>query len=491
MNRSTLIKSGIFILWLVLIILLIKRDILVDSVDIKETQALERAARQEFQGVYFQNRKIGYVQSSYSFNEDSSYRIDQKGFMVLNILDTRQPVNFSLSAQLDETNNLQKFSVALYSPFYRMNGEGFVNNRQVHFTLTTNNSVIKDTVVLRNPPMLPTNRRGYLLKTDLQIGDKIQIPRFDPITLTGKSSVVEYKGREKILINKRVFNLHRFLERVQGTRINFWLDDDGNVVKEQSPVGFVFIREPEFRATRLDESSGELLSAVSVKPTGKMESLKNRQSIRYRLQLTELDSFDMDGGRQTLSGNILTISNEKAAKNSTRLPTACPQNGSALGSTPTVQADHPKISVLSKQIIGKETDPLRKVTLLAEWVHTNIQKRPVVGLPDALTTLVNRVGDCNEHAALFAALARNIGIPTRLAAGVTYHKNSFYYHAWNEVCVDGRWLSLDTTMGQLPADLTHIRFITGGLKEQLRIGGLLGQLAIEILGDDHSQHQER
>ncbi len=491
MNRSLIFKSCLFVLWFFLIFLLIKRDVLIDRVDIRETQALERATRQEFQGIYFHNRKIGYVRSSYSFNDDSSYRIDQKGFMVLNILDTRQPVTFSLVANLDENNHLQTFTISFHSPFYRMNGEGSVNNRRVDFTLTTNNNVIKDTVLLRDAPMLPTNRRGYLLRTDLQIGDRTQIPRFDPITLTGKSSVVEYKGREKILINNRVFNLHRFLERVQGTRINFWLDDDGNVIKEQSPAGFIFIREPEFKATRLDESSDELLSIVSVKPTGNVASLKNPQSVRYRLQLTELDAFDLDGGRQTLAGNILTISNDKVVKNSTQSQTTCPKSSSALDSTPTVQADHPEISALRKQIIGKETDPLRKIMLLAEWVHTNIQKRPVVGLPDALTTLGNRVGDCNEHAALFAALARSSGIPTRLAAGVTYQKNSFYYHAWNEVCLDGKWLSLDTTMGQLPTDLTHIRFITGGLKEQLRIGGLLGQLGIEILGDDHPQPQEQ
>ena len=88
-------------------------------------------------------------------------------------------------------------------------------------------------------------------------------------------------------------------------------------------------------------------------------------------------------------------------------------------------------------------------------------------------------GDCNEHASLFAALARASSIPARLVAGVTYHKNAFFYHAGNEVCLGDQWISIDTTTHQFPADLSHLRFIEGGMQEQVRIGGLLGKLSIE------------
>ena len=105
-------------------------------------------------------------------------------------------------------------------------------------------------------------------------------------------------------------------------------------------------------------------------------------------------------------------------------------------------------------------------------------------IPDAVTTLHTRVGDCNEHAALFAALSRSVSIPARIAAGVTYHDGKFYYHAWNEICIDGKWISLDTTSNQFPADLTHIKFVEGETIEQVKIGALLGRLTIEILGNN-------
>jgi len=98
-----------------------------------------------------------------------------------------------------------------------------------------------------------------------------------------------------------------------------------------------------------------------------------------------------------------------------------------------------------------------------------------------MTTLRLKMGDCNEHAALFAALSRSLLIPTRIVAGVTYNDGMFYYHAWNEVCLDGKWISLDTTINQFPADLTHIKFVQGETSEQIRISALIGKLKIEVL----------
>ena len=104
-----------------------------------------------------------------------------------------------------------------------------------------------------------------------------------------------------------------------------------------------------------------------------------------------------------------------------------------------------------------------------------------MGIPDAVSTLFSRTGDCNEHAALFAALSRSLSIPTRIIAGVKYHEGMFYYHAWNEVCLAGKWISLDATKNQFPADLSHIKFVQGETNEQIKIGALLGKLKIEVL----------
>ena len=51
--------------------------------------------------------------------------------------------------------------------------------------------------------------------------------------------------------------------------------------------------------------------------------------------------------------------------------------------------------------------------------------------------LRTKVGDCNEHTALYVAMARALGIPARIAVGLVYIHGAFYYHAWPEVYLDG------------------------------------------------------
>jgi transglutaminase-like putative cysteine protease len=149
-------------------------------------------------------------------------------------------------------------------------------------------------------------------------------------------------------------------------------------------------------------------------------------------------------------------------------------------STPFIQSDHQKIRALAKKIIGNHSLPLEKVRKLVDWVHQNIEKRPVISLPDALTTLENRVGDCNEHAVLMAALARAAGIPCRVEAGLVYLKGRFYYHAWNLVYL-GRWITVDALFDQIPADVSHIRFVTGSPDRQLDLIGIIGKIQLRVI----------
>ena len=145
-----------------------------------------------------------------------------------------------------------------------------------------------------------------------------------------------------------------------------------------------------------------------------------------------------------------------------------------------IQSDHRTIRRLAKKIIGNQSPPLEKVRKLVEWVHRNIEKRPVISLPDALTILENRVGDCNEHATLLTALLRAVGIPARISVGLVYIREGFYYHAWVEAYT-GQWITLDPTLHQMPADVTHISLLRGNIDKQVEIMALIGKIKLEVV----------
>jgi transglutaminase-like putative cysteine protease len=133
---------------------------------------------------------------------------------------------------------------------------------------------------------------------------------------------------------------------------------------------------------------------------------------------------------------------------------------------------------------------------LTRYVNALLDKKPTVSLPSALDVLRTKVGDCNEHTALYVAMARSIGLPARIAVGLVYVHGAFYYHAWPEVYLRegadrGLWLPVDPTFNQFPADATHLRLTRGGLEKQAVILPLLGRLKITVLHVELAPGSER
>ncbi|MBU0481207.1 MAG: transglutaminase-like domain-containing protein [Proteobacteria bacterium] len=477
-SPATLIRLSLLVLWVVLFGLLLKRDYFIERLDLREARVIQKGREESFSGVYFQNERIGFVNNRLTPVADG-FQLTQEALLLLNILEQRHRVELKISARLDPAMLLRNFDFQLESPFYSMTAKGQVEGKTVRFTITTGKEEINDSVTLDHPPFLATNQRGYLLERKPEPGSKIRIPYFDPVSLSGKDTVLEYKGYEKILLAGRIHRLHHFTESFSGMQINSWLDDDGKVIKEESPAGFTFLSEPEFKATDLPTQGREILSSVSVPVTGVMPGdYATREKLLFRLSFPEEAEVEIDKDRQRLNHGVLSVVLEPLPAANAR---ACEGPPAELSATPYIQSEHSEISGLVDSLVEETMNDLKKVRAIADWVFKTLEKRPVLGIPDALTTLRMKKGDCNEHAALFAAMARNAGIPTRIVAGVTYHQQSFYYHAWNEVCLDGQWLSLDTTKNQIPADVTHIKFVEGETKEQIKIGGLLGRLQIEIV----------
>ncbi len=56
-------------------------------------------------------------------------------------------------------------------------------------------------------------------------------------------------------------------------------------------------------------------------------------------------------------------------------------------------------------------------------------------------------------------MARAAGIPCREVSGLIYmgdSSQSFCGHAWNQVVIDGRWIPVDPTWGEIVINATHI-----------------------------------
>ncbi|MGI9014228.1 MAG: transglutaminase-like domain-containing protein [Phycisphaerales bacterium] len=137
----------------------------------------------------------------------------------------------------------------------------------------------------------------------------------------------------------------------------------------------------------------------------------------------------------------------------------------ALEATIESPADHPDIKALAEQAVAGKTTIEEKVQALIDFVDTFVHDDYNANQLSVLDILRVKRGDCSEHAALFTALARAVGIPCRGVEGLVYigdEHQSLGGHAWNEVVLDGYWQPVDPTWGERNINPSHIRFPTDG-----------------------------
>src|SRR5439155_18268292 len=101
------------------------------------------------------------------------------------------------------------------------------------------------------------------------------------------------------------------------------------------------------------------------------------------------------------------------------------------------------------EIIGAETDPLKKARLLKNYVYKNLRKTMACNSSTTLGVLDSMAGDCTEHTLLFVSLARAAGLPARELTGVAHVDQIFGWHAWAEFHYGHQWVSVDPTWNGL------------------------------------------
>jgi hypothetical protein len=264
-----------------------------------------------------------------------------------------------------------------------------------------------------------------------------------------------------------------------------WIGKDGTILKEEGSLGIKLeqvTKEEALQKIALLPNT-DLAEIASIPVDRVLNDVDRLMELKLRLDGFEEKDIFLNGGRQSLKDKVLTVRRESISNlSSQKIVEKVPDLiKTYLEPTPFIQSDHPEIQAKVKEIVSPDDSAVVKAYKLIAWINKNIQKRPVVSVPNALETLHNRVGDCNEHAVLFAALARAAGIPAQVEAGLVYQKGRFYYHAWNVIYL-GKWITADSVMGQLPADVTHIRFVRG-TEHQIDLIRMIGKVRIEILSN--------
>ena len=378
--------------------------------------------------------------------------------------------------------------------------EGKILDGIAYITTTINGETTESEVAIPDDTISDSVAVDMLLeKGVLKVDEKLAYQTFNidvqkvvncELTVV-KESTLSYQSEEK-----DVYIIDNKVDILGGLNVRFWVDSEGTTYKFTTEMpGISIIATKTDKKTAFGEIEAvDIVLRTRIIPAGKKPK-KGAKQLSAKVQLSggNLTDTIMTNTQQKLdldtemTGRLNIVTPEIDEKDCLEFPFQKPELMQYLPSTVFVEADHPDIHTQALEILDGEKNSWLAAKKLSKWVHKSIDEKGLSGgYSTALTTLQRRTGDCTEHTVLFMALARSVGIPARICAGLVYAKDAFYYHFWPEVYV-GTWVQMDPTFGQIIADANHI-LLQGGMLESDTmveftegIFRTLNQLEIEVI----------
>src|SRR5262245_19227363 len=447
-----------------------------------------------WRGVYYRGEKIGFTVSQTVARGDG-FDLEEDGRLQMSLLGATTAATIRTTAHVDRNFALRAFEFSLDPGTGPIEVSGTIDagpkRAGLHLVVKTPSGTRTEDRLLDEPPALSLNLSRRLANGGLVAGARHHWTVFDPATLRNAPVVVDVGKRELVGDSGRPVPAFRVEMEFSGLRTTSWVTDTGDVVREESPLGLVTVRETAERARAMavpDKVQRDMYDAAAVVPTGRerIDEPRDVRRLRVRLDGADLSSADLDGVSQTVTRSSTTATIDIVDPRTLTAREGDSAANSYLAPEPFIESDEPTIVEKAREAVGDLNGRRAQAERLTRFVNGLLEKKPTVSIPSAREVLRTRVGDCNEHTALFVAMARAVGIPARIAVGVVFIRGAFYYHAWPEVYIDsgnhrGLWLPVDPTLNEFPADATHIRLARGGLDKQTVILPLIGRLKMTVL----------
>ena len=483
-----LIGVMVVVFWIAMLTLLVRRQYATgDRLPGIDSGSASGDARRDWKEIFLKGKKVGYAVDTLRPFE-GGYYIQNELFLKLNLMGFEKGLYTITQSGVDKNFRLKDFYFKMNSGVisYRISGKVEGNILKIQ-TGTGRRKKIRE-LKLSEIPMMSSGIDQLFGKIRLKTGDSHRLSFFDPSTMTQKEAVFNVTAREKIKINNMEYDSWRIESEMMGNKLVFWVDMNGIVLKEEGFMGLTMVKSSPANAPMNIEAgdSDDFYELTSVQIDKKLPRADRLGLLKLKvdgIDNAEFDSSGLNSARQEFKDNIVTVTREKEPfKVGYTVPYAGDDADLKKYLAPeyNIESDDREIIDTARKIAGKTKNPVAVAKKMMEWVYFSLDKRPVVNIPSAIEVLHTKTGDCNEHATLLTALLRAEGIPARISVGLVYMREKFFYHAWVEAYT-GQWITLDPTLDQMPADVTHISLLRGNIDKQVEIMGLIGKLRLEVM----------
>jgi hypothetical protein len=441
-------------------------------------------------GIVFNGAKIGFAHFTLeAADQAGQYELRSEAAFALHFFGLEKKFNLKSRDRVNADLTLVDFDYDLDLDGNHQQLHGQVQDGALGVTTKTHGRRVAKTIKLAAPLYPSSILYLYPVLHGLEIGREYNYSVFSGETNSIDPVEQKVEGYETSkLFSGPAFKLST---RLQGQSTSTWLDATGLPVFELAMSGvLISALENEQIARRylaqavlnkqevlLDFSLVSVDRIIPAPRTLRMLELRFTGLNATHLPPADASQACQPSGAATLC-RITAILPEALR---TPGPDVAPER--ALQPSIAVTSTDPRIRATAVQItVGANTE-LEKINRLVQWIQANIKREPVDAF-SALDVLDNKRAECQGHAYLYAAFARSLGIPTRVQNGLMYSEapRGFLYHSWNESLVNGHWLPVDPTFGQVGADATHVQLVEGeSPAELLPLLDVIGKIQVQVL----------
>jgi hypothetical protein len=436
-----------------------------------------------WKGIYINDQWIGYVHTILNRNQTSNssgYVLHSFSFLRFKMFNKLSGVAINALQYLDSEFRLIAFNARI-AGMANMVIRGKRLGEKVVVSIHHNRNTYTRTFEVGDELFLDQSILSIYRGKGLKVGDSYKLTILNPLTANTDQieATVVGKDKENFIMETKFASLTS----------RAWIDENGLVIREETPNGWVMKVESEDQIdqhlSQSKHTAVDILKETSVRSQGNITNPRQVRSLTIKVSGIDVNTFSFDKKRQKVMDGekgIITISAiTPVAEKAIEIPYTGDTLKKYLEPSPWIDCEDSAIRSKALEIIGDETNSWRAAQKISRWVYKNISKTYSPSIPVASSVLLNRRGDCNEHTTLFIALARAAGIPAEMCTGLVYLNDSFYYHAWPKVFIGSTWAHIDPTFGQTVADATHFELITGGFAAQTQLATTIGKIKIEIM----------
>ena len=457
----------------------------VKEAEIAVEENIQSDITEEWLGIFIQGQRIGYSFTKIA-RTPTGLTIENRSLMTLVMMTEQRTLQTHTYAHTDSDYTLKDFVLEITTAGHATKIEGTIRDREMTLTSYSHGVPQVQTKTLKEKPYIPDVLKEIIKQKNLQSGDEISIPYFDPTTQSSDTAHIRVGDREVVNVLGTNVTGTRVDVDYMGIHSMLWLDDNYTRIKESVPaMGMEMI--PLSREQALAEiepaEAFDLLSFFAVKLNTPIPHPTTLAYLKLSLENISIENLDIENDFQHIRAHDPAIIEIYRAQVDDlpdhTLPFA--EHTAFLEPSVYIQCQNEEIIKAARDLVGNERNAKRAAEKLAHGVYRLIKKNPTASLPSALDVLRTKEGDCNEHSILFTAFARSIGLPTKIYVGlVNLDGSSYFYHAWCAVWL-GKWVPVDPTFDQFPADVGHLTLKQGELAEQAKVLQVVGKLRINVL----------